>query len=210
VGVPPSSRDGARARGETARPSHDRILATAERVFAERGYADTSLRELIAACECSTTAFYARFATKAAVLESLLARLLDDLHDAAAAALPRARDLPQGFDRGVDVLVGALSGRRGLVRVALTEAATQPTTRAILRRAYGMLAALLAAHLAGQVARGRIELRDTDALAWAIVGALTMQVMRWAVFDELDDGALAAALRATARTMLPPSRRRAR
>ncbi|HET6582721.1 MAG TPA: helix-turn-helix domain-containing protein, partial [Nannocystaceae bacterium] len=81
--MPRSSRERPRAR-----PSHDAILATAERVFAERGFADTSLRELIAACGCSTTAFYARFATKDAVLEVLLRDLLVDLHDVAAEALP--------------------------------------------------------------------------------------------------------------------------
>jgi AcrR family transcriptional regulator len=187
-----------------ARPSHDAILATAERVFAERGFGDTSLRELIAACGCSTTAFYARFATKDAVLEQLLRDLLVDLHDAAARSLIRAKNPAAGFEQGVDVLVAALAGRRGLVRIALTEAACSPTARAVLRSAYGMLAALLS----GQIARGKIEVADAEALAWALCGALTMQVTRWAVFEELDDDALVASLRATARTMLPASRSR--
>lgn len=191
-----------------ARPSHDAILATAERVFAERGFGETSLRELIAACGCSTTAFYARFATKDAVLEQLLRDLLVDLHDAAARSLPRAKNPAAGFEQGVDVLVAALAGRRGLVRVALTEAACSIPARAVLRNAYGMLAALLAGQIAHLVARGKIEVADADALAWALCGALTMQVTRWAVFEEIDDDALVASLRATARTMLPPSRTR--
>jgi TetR/AcrR family transcriptional regulator len=191
------------SREPRARPSHDGILATAERLFAERGYADTALRELIAACGCSTTAFYARFATKEAVLATLLRELLVDLHDAVAQALPKAKDLVAGFDDGVEVLVAALAGRRGLVRIALTEAARVPAARAVLRDAYGMLAALLAGQIARLVERRRIEVADADALAWALVGALTMQVTRWAVFEELDDAALAHSLRATARTMLP-------
>lgn len=196
------------SREPRARPSHDAILGTAERVFTERGYADTALRELIAACGCSTTAFYARFPTKEAVLATLLRELLVDLHDAAARALPRAQDLAAGFDHGVEVLVGALAGRRGLVRIALGEAARVPAARAVLRDAYGMLAALLSTQLAKQVDKGRIEVADADALAWALVGALTMQVTRWAVFEELDDAALARSLRATARTMLPALTRR--
>lgn len=200
--MPRSSRERPRAR-----PSHDGILATAERVFAEHGYADTSLRELMAACGVSTTAFYARFPTKEAVLETLLRNLLVDLHDAAAQALPRAKSPAQGFDQGVDVLVAAIADRRGLVRVALTEAATVASARAVLRDAYGMLAGLLAGQIAKLVARGRIDVADGDALAWALVGALTMQVMRWAVFEELADDQLAEALRATARTMLPTRKR---
>jgi AcrR family transcriptional regulator len=190
------------SREPRARPSHDAILATAERVFTERGYADTALRELIAACGCSTTAFYARFPTKEAVLATLLRELLVDLHDAAANALPRAKDLASGFDEGVELLVGALAGRRGLVRIALSEAARVPSARAVVRDAYGMLAVLLATQLAKQAQRKRIDIADTDALAWALVGALTMQVTRWAVFEELDDAALVHSLRATARTML--------
>ena len=202
--MPRASRERPRAR-----PSHDAILAAAEKLFAERGYADTSLRELIAACGVSTTAFYARFATKEAVLETLLRDLLVDLHDAAAQALPRAKDPAQGFDRGVDVLVAAIAERRGLVRIMLTEAASSPSALAVVRGAYGMLAALLAGEIARLVARGRIDVADADALAWALVGALTMQVMRWAVFDELADDELAEALRATARTMLPaPTRKK--
>jgi AcrR family transcriptional regulator len=203
MAVPRSSRERPRAR-----PSHDAILATAERVFGERGFADTSLRELIAACGCSTTAFYARFATKDAVLETLLRDLLVDLHDVAAEALRSARNPAQGFDKGVDVLVAAISGRRGLVRIMLTEAARSPPARAIVRDAYGMLAALLAGQISHIVERGRIEVADADALAWALCGAMTMQVTRWAVFEELDDDDLAESLRVTARTMLPPQRKK--
>jgi AcrR family transcriptional regulator len=203
MAVPRSSRERPRAR-----PSHDAILAAAEALFAERGYADTSLRELIAACGVSTTAFYARFATKEAVLETLLRDLFVDLHDAAALALPSAKNPAQGFDKGVDLLVAAITHRRGLLRIALTEAASSSATRAVMREAYGMLAALLAGQIARLVARGRIDVADADALAWALVGALLMQVMRWAVFEELGDDELAEALRATSRTMLPASRKK--
>jgi hypothetical protein len=71
-----------------------------------------------------------------------------------------------------------------------------------------MLAALLAGQIARLVDKGRIEVADADALAWAVCGALTMQVMRWAVFEELADDELARALQTTARTLLPPVRSR--
>lgn len=192
------------------RPSHDAILEAAERVFAERGFGDTSLRELISAAECSTTAFYARFASKDAVLETLVRDFLVDLHDTAAEALSRATDLAGGWDRGVEVLVAALANRRGLVRIVLTEAGRVPGPREALRDAYGMLAALLSAQIAKAASRGRADVEDTDALAWAIVGAMTMQVMRWAVYESLDDAGLVGALRATAQALLPRPRRRRR
>jgi AcrR family transcriptional regulator len=196
-----SSREGG------PKPSEDRILVAAEKLFGERGFGSTSLRELIAACECSTTAFYARFADKNVVLETLLRGLFEDLHDAAAESLSRARSVAEGFDRGVDVLVAALARRKGLVRIALTEAGEYPAARAVLRQTYGLLAGLLAHQLQALVARKRVNVPDTDALAWAIVGALTMQVTRWAVFEDLDDDGLADALRRTARTLLPKTSR---
>jgi AcrR family transcriptional regulator len=188
------------------RPSEDQILAAAERVFGERGYGDTSLRDLLSAAEVSTTAFYARFASKEAVLAELVQRLLVDLHDAAARALPRARDVATGWDEGVDLLVAALSGRRGLVRVALTDAARVPGPREALSGAYAMLAMLMAQQLSRQAARGRIDVADPEALAWAIVGAMKLQVVRWAVFEQLDDAQLADQLRRCARALLPKAK----
>jgi AcrR family transcriptional regulator len=190
------------------RPSEDRILAAAEQVFADKGYGACSLRDVLAAAECSTTAFYARFKSKEAVLEALIAQLLGDLHDAAAEVLPRATDIALGWDAGIDLLVATLSHRKGLMKLALTEAGMAPGPRTALRSAYASLASLLSANLRRVADRGRIEVADTDALAWAIVGGLNMQVMRWSVFEELDDAGLAESLRATARALLPRQRRR--
>jgi AcrR family transcriptional regulator len=192
------------------RPSEDRILAAAEAVFATKGFGACSLRDVLTAAECSTTAFYARFPSKGAVLEALIRQLLGDLHDAAAVALPRADGLGEGWDLGVDILVETLSGRKGLVKVTLTEAGMVAGPRQALRETYGLLAALLSAKLAALAERGKVDLPDPDALAWAIVGGLTMQVTRWAVFEQIDDAALAEALRATARSLLPQPKRRRR
>jgi AcrR family transcriptional regulator len=187
------------------RPSHDHILAAAEEVFAAKGLGAASLRDLLNAAGCSTTAFYARFASKNEVLVALVRELLEDLHDAAAEALPRARDLRSGWDQGVDILVATLSDRKALVKVALTEAPMIPEARAALSETYAALATLLSTQLR-RVGRRNVDVDDADALAWAIVGALTMQITRWAVFDQLDDSALTKTLRTTAHTLLPRRR----
>src|SRR3989442_1472508 len=94
------------------KPSADAILDAAERVLTRQGYAGTSLRQLIAEAGVSTTAFYARFDSKEAVLDALVERLLRELHTAAAATLSEARSIEDGFDRGVDVLVAKLGRKR--------------------------------------------------------------------------------------------------
>lgn len=195
--MPPSSPEPVRAK--RARPSEAGILRHAERVFSERGYAATPLRDLIKESGCSTTAFYARFDSKEAVLEALTRRLIDDLYSAAMKALPAARDVDEAYEVGIEVLRAKLRGRRGLWRVVLTEGAHTPRTRPLVRDAHGALASLLAAQL------NRAGSADAEPLAWAIVGTLSLHLTRWAVFEELTAAELVAALRATARTLMPKS-----
>ncbi|MBS1120882.1 MAG: Bacterial regulatory protein, tetR family, partial [Deltaproteobacteria bacterium] len=72
------------------KPSVDKILEAAEKVFAKHGYAVVSLRQLMAAARVSTTAFYARFDSKEAVMAALVTRLLGELYAAAPIVLDRS------------------------------------------------------------------------------------------------------------------------
>lgn len=184
------------------KPSSDRILVAAETLFASRGY-DVSLRQLIAAAGVSTTAFYARFPSKAAVLERLTESLFGDLHVEAIAVLRRARDLDEGIKRGVDLLVDHFSKRKALVRLIIAEAGSVPIVLLKRRQSYMMLAQFLAHYLRALDDRGRIACKDPETVAWALVGALEIQIVRWAVWGDLSDGQLTAALRMSAHTILP-------
>ncbi len=195
-------------RPRLERPTSDSILEAAEQVFNEWGYGETSLRMLMDEADVSTTAFYARFGSKEAVMIALVERLLGDLESAATETLSQARTLEEGFDHGVDALVRALAAHKVAARLALTEAAISSRTITAIRIAYGRLADMITAKLRRLVERGDIEVTDAEALGWALVGALQMQVTRWAVYGEIDDRALAAALRSTARTILPAIVRR--
>lgn len=181
----------------SAKPSADRILEAAEATFARHGYAEVSLRQLIAAAGVSTTAFYARFDSKEAVMAALVARLFGELHAAAPAVLDRARDLESGIEVGVELLCELFGPRQALVRMILSEAGSAAAAVTARRSAYTLLAGFLAARLA------RMHVRDPEALAWALVGALEIQVLRWAVWREIDLAELRHQLRATARAVLP-------
>jgi AcrR family transcriptional regulator len=189
-----------------ARPlrlSADQILTAAERVFARRGYGETSLRQLMAAARVSTTAFYARFPSKEAVLVALGERLLERLHGEVAAALSAARSREEGVERGVDTVVAILSGHQRLVALLLGEGLASPGVRRGMARAYHALADLLAAQIAAGAAAARARVADPAALAWAFAGAVQIQVQRWAVFEEIDVAQLSAALHQVAHTLLP-------
>jgi AcrR family transcriptional regulator len=185
------------------KPTADGILEAAEALFAQRGYAEVSLRQLIAAAGVSTTAFYARFESKAAVLDALTERLFRELQTDAAVVLGGARSLDDGIERGVDLVIERFGPRKALVGLIIAEAGSVAPTSSMRRRSYGLLAGFLAHRLAAMAERGRITISDPEALAWAIVGALEIQIVRWAVWGEIDRTALRDQLLATARAILP-------
>lgn len=186
-----------------AKPSSDRILVAAEALFASKGYAEVSLRQLIAGAGVSTTAFYARFPSKAAVLEKLTETLFAELHIEAAALLRQARNLDEGIKRGVDLVVEHFGRRKALVRLIISEAGSVPSVMLKRRQSYLMLAMFLARYLRALDERRVITCKDPETVAWALVGALEIQIVRWAVWGDLPDAALTAALRMSAHAILP-------
>ncbi len=188
------------------RPSADRILVAAEQLFATNGYGDVSLRQLIAATGVSTTAFYARFDSVDAVLDTLTQQLFTDLQQEAAKALPLARNLDDGIERGIDILCDRFTRRKSLVRLVIAETGSVQPTMMIRKRAYAMLVGFLAHYLRALTGRGRIDVANPEATAWALVGALEMQLTRWAVWDELDTDQLRVSLLSVARAILPKER----
>jgi len=185
------------------KPSSDGILEAAELAFAKHGYGELSLRQLILASRVSTTAFYARFESKEAVLAALTSRLFRGLHADAPAALAQARDLETGIDHGVDLLCDRLGPRKALVRLILSEAGASAAAVTARRDAYAMLAAFLAMRFRALTEKRRISVVDPEALAWALIGALEIQVVRWAVWDQLELDELRLQLRGAARAILP-------
>ena len=178
-------------------------MAAAERLFADRGYGEVSLRQLIAAAGVSTTAFYARFDSKAAVLDTLTERLFAELQLEAAMTLRNVRNLDEGIERGVDILCNRFGPRKPLVRLVIAESGSLAPTLSTRKKSYVALVGFLAHYLRALADRGRIRTTDPGALAWALVGALEMQIVRWAVWDELDADQLRGALLDVARAILP-------
>jgi AcrR family transcriptional regulator len=188
------------------RPSADRILAAAETLFATNGYGDVSLRQLIAAAGVSTTAFYARFDSKDAVLEKLVEQLFTDLYTEATKALPQAKNLEDGIERGIEILCDRFGPRKSLVRLVIAETGSVAGLLEKRRSSYAMLVGFLSHYLRALQTRGRIHVTDPEAMAWALVGALEMQLTRWAVWDELDLDQLRAQLLGVSRAILPEER----
>jgi len=184
------------------KPSADRILETAEDVFAKHGYGEVSLRQLMAAAGVSTTAFYARFDSKEAVMAELTTRLFGALYTEAPRVLGEVKSLATGIERGVDLLCDQFAERKALVRLILSEAGSSAVAVAARRDAYGLLAGFLASRFRAMAERKKMIAPDPDGLAWALVGALEIQIVRWAVWGEIDLETLRAQLRAVSRAVI--------
>jgi AcrR family transcriptional regulator len=160
------------------RPSADRIVVAAEAIFAERGYGETSLRQLMSAAGVSTTAFYSRFDSKEAVLQAMVERLLVGLRETALASLAGTTSPKTIIKRAVPALVAVLAEHRALVATTLSEGMAITSIRDSLSSTYGGLVEIMSARLGG-------PRKERPALAWAFVGSLQIQIMRWAVFQDL-------------------------
>lgn len=70
------------------------ILAAARRAFAKKGYADTSLEDIVSPARLTKGALYHHFSSKAAVFEALYVEMSNQLLEQVSAALAEAGDDP--------------------------------------------------------------------------------------------------------------------
>jgi len=104
---------------ESATPSRDRILDTAEALFARRGFEGVGLREVARVTGLSKSALFHHFPTKGDLYEAVLERILGDVLDSIA-------HLP--------VTGTALEQLRALVETIIDAFAETPTRAPLLLR----------------------------------------------------------------------------
>lgn len=152
------------------RRTHEELLAAAQQTFLEQG-ADASLREVARRAGVSIATFYRHFATREALLETLLRQAFDTLH-------ARAVDLLDAADPG-DALVVWLTeltaaadrydGLPAQVIAALHDPAS--TLHASCAELHSAAAGLLARAQHAGVIRGDLKpdelLASAYAMAWA-------------------------------------------
>jgi TetR/AcrR family transcriptional regulator, ethionamide resistance regulator len=120
----------------SARPSGDdrelAILATAERLLEERGFANISVDDLAKGAGLSRPTFYFYFASKEAVLLSLLEPVIaraDSEFDGAVQRLPT--DPRRVWRNGIKAFFTAFESRRALARAATEALSTSSEVRSM-------------------------------------------------------------------------------
>jgi AcrR family transcriptional regulator len=110
-----------------AASTRQRILDTALRLFATKGYEGTSMRDIAATAECSLGLAYRYFASKEDMVLELYLWLVAQLEDEVR-QLPAA-SIANRFRHLMDALLGKMAPHR-LTLVALSGAALNPLSRA--------------------------------------------------------------------------------
>ncbi len=105
--------DPARHRRLSADARRDEILATARRLFADKGYHATTTRQLANSAGMSDALLYRHFASKRAVLDGVVDRYLDHLVASTLRALSSVTRAEDRARRGRRSGVRPLSSGRG-------------------------------------------------------------------------------------------------
>lgn len=150
-----------------------RILDTAARLFAERGYNGIAMREIAEAVGVSKAGLYYHFQDKADLLLAILNAHLDATSQIVQAAQrrPTAREQIAALVRGLLALVPE---RGAVMRLAHAEIGNlAPQQQQAFGAAYhSAFIGAVEAMLRGGVARGELRACDTQAATWMLLGML--------------------------------------
>ncbi|MCB9791387.1 MAG: TetR/AcrR family transcriptional regulator [Alphaproteobacteria bacterium] len=168
----------------------EELLGVAARLFAEQGYAETSVQAIIDALSLSKGAFYHHFESKAALLDALVAQHRAEVQDLLQ---PVVEDASLAADAKLLALMRTLNAwkleRRPLM-TDLARALYEPGNGALLARHQAemrqAMPPLLARIVAQGVAEGCFEVFDVDiaaALTWQLIvsfgESITPTLLAW-------------------------------
>ena len=152
----------------------DEILDVALAVLAERGYRETSMREIAGRARASKETLYSWFGDKRGLFERLISRQAEGLEGSLARSLEPGGGDPAAVLRSFGAeLLRVLLGERAVTinRVAISEFSSDPTfARILTERGRGTVVPKLGRFLEEQRDRGRLSFEDPAYAAEILVG----------------------------------------
>lgn len=171
--------------------TRQRLLDAAEVVFAEKGYHNAGVDDIIKVSDSSKGGFYFHFPNKQAIFISLVDALVPRLSAAIDRAIADEADPVAQLDAALRTVLDTFSRHRRLSKILLVEAVgLGHGFDEKLMQTRGHFAQMIQTHLDRVVAAGIIEPLDTETVSWAWFGAINEVVVRWLVAGQpstLDD-----------------------
>lgn len=167
-------------QAERRRSTRRRILDAATRVFAERGYHDTAVDDIVRASGTSKGAVYFHFPNKQGIFLALVEYLAGQLIDRMDSAIASEKGGIAKVEAALRTVLEAFASHRSLARILLIEVVGlgrgfDPKLFALRAR----LTEAIKGHLDRAVADGAIPPQDTETAARVWLGAINEVVSRW-------------------------------
>lgn len=167
--------------------TRERILEAAVSVFANKGYHETKVDDIVAKSNTSKGSFYFYFPSKQDIFLALVDTFADLLENR---LMERVRAETSGVarvDLALRVCLETFGQYRGLAKIALVQATGLGHVFEEKRRAVNdRFIAFIKKNLEEAIAEGGIPPLDTDVAACAWIGALNEIVLRWVYTGQPD------------------------
>lgn len=157
-----------------------RILDAAAEVFAEKGYHDTAVDDIVRASDTSKGAVYFHFPNKQGIFLVLIDELTKILAQRIERSIARERGGMAKVEAALRTVIDTFTRHRTLSRILFIETvgAGRSCDRKLLE-IHERFAEIIKRHLDEAVVEGAIQPLDTQITAYAWFGALNEIITRW-------------------------------
>lgn len=167
------------------------ILDSALKVFSDKGYANTSVSEIIDEAAVARGTFYLYFKSKKDLFAVLLDRLLTDLTRGISLMNLEPdganSDIIQRFRGSASEFITALSRHKQLAKIVLFDAhGLDAEFNARMQLFYDQAASVIGHHLNGNIQNGLFRNCRTEVVARCIIGSVKEIVCNWVSQDQIE------------------------
>jgi AcrR family transcriptional regulator len=167
--------------------TRSRILEAAVKVFANKGYHDAKVDDIVAESQTSKGSFYFYFPSKQDIFLALVDTFADLLESQLRNRISSETSGMARVDLALRVCLETFGQYRGLAKIALVQATGLGLAFEEKRRAVNdRFSQIIKENLDEAIADGSILPVDTEVIACAWIGALNEIVLRWVYSGQPD------------------------
>ena len=167
--------------------TRERILEAAEKLFAEKGFHETAMDEIVRASKVSKGGVYFHFPSKEELFFALLDKLADALQREVQREITRRRGAVAKIQGALEVVLRTLTSQRHLAQIILRQGhGLGPSFERKRLEIYSRFAQLIKENLDEALAEGSIPPINTEITAYAWLGAINELVLRWVYTGQPD------------------------
>lgn len=157
------------------------IICTATKVFAARGYHNTTVKDVVEAADISVGTFYFYFKNKEDLFEKLYDEVTDELYEMLCNSLGNINnEIDTGFSKAIAFFLGAIEANQPLTKIMLIESVgLNPEFEAIRASVTSKFTNYAAGYFEKLKENSMISIPDVQISATAFIGTIYNVIMEW-------------------------------